>query len=213
MNSKNPKIITTNFEIEKLREAGIEVVQDKEESSVFEAIAIDNKGNVLTSKEDFQNLNEIKKGLIYGIQMSISTQIPHLINPSSKKYTLTPSQSQAVIANLNNLLTTINYSISSMWVENSELWNKGKEAFKGTVLWNEVINDPNYADIKDDENLILSECHARICGAVAEKVLEHIAETDGEIAKDKVIDWDNFFRKCHVALIPYDAGHPFWLTF
>ncbi len=188
-------------------------IQNKEELSTLVAIATDNKGNVLTSEEDLQNLNEIKKDLSKSIQMNISIPTPHQINPSNKKYTLTPSQSQAVIANLNNLLTTINYSISSMWVENSELWNKGKEAFKGTVLWNEVINDPNYADIKDDENLILSECHARICGAVAEKVLEHIAETDGEIAKDKVIDWDNFFRKCHVALIPYDAGHPFWLTF
>ncbi len=46
--------------------------------------------------------------------MNISIPTPHQINPSNKKYTLSPSQSQAVIANLDNLLTAINYSISSM---------------------------------------------------------------------------------------------------
>lgn len=76
---------------------------------------------------------------------------------------------------------------------NPELWEKGKEAFKQTSLWNEVISDPNYADIKDDENLVLSECHARICGNIAEKVLERIAAENGEIAKDAVIDWDKDF--------------------
>lgn len=73
---------------------------------------------------------------------------------------------------------------------NPELWEKGKEAFKQTSLWNEVISDPNYADIRDDENLVLSECHARICGNIAEKVLERIAAENGEIAKVAVIDWD-----------------------
>lgn len=76
---------------------------------------------------------------------------------------------------------------------NAELWEKGKEAFKQTSLWNEVISDPNYADIRDDENLVLSECHARICENIAEKVLERIAAENGEIAKDAVIDWDKEF--------------------
>ncbi len=73
---------------------------------------------------------------------------------------------------------------------NPELWEKGKETFKQTSLWNEVISDPNYEDIKDDETLVLSECHARICGNIAEKVLERIASENGEIAKDAVINWD-----------------------
>lgn len=74
--------------------------------------------------------------------------------------------------------------------DNLELWNKGLKIFKGTSLWNEVINDSHYQDIKDDENLVLSECHARICGRVADSVLNHIAELDGNEKQAEMIDWD-----------------------
>lgn len=73
---------------------------------------------------------------------------------------------------------------------NPELWQKGKDIFKETHFWKEVRNDPNYSDIADDDDLVLSEIHARICGDLAQKVLEHIAEIDGEITKDKAIDWN-----------------------
>ena len=73
---------------------------------------------------------------------------------------------------------------------NPELWNKGLELFKDTQYWNEVISDPNYQDIKNDENLILSEIHSRICGDIAEKVLKRIAELDGEQVKLDAIDWN-----------------------
>ena len=74
--------------------------------------------------------------------------------------------------------------------DNTELWSKGLQIFKGTSLWNEVVNDENYADIKDDENLVLSECHARITGKVAEAVLNRIAEQDGTEKQAEMIDWD-----------------------
>ena len=73
---------------------------------------------------------------------------------------------------------------------NLELWERGKEAFKKTSLWEQVKNDPSYTDIAGDEDLVLSECHARICGEIAQSVLEKIAQEDGQIAKDAVIDWD-----------------------
>ena len=73
---------------------------------------------------------------------------------------------------------------------NPELWERGKEAFKKTSLWEQVKNDPSYTDIAGDEDLVLSECHARICGEIAQSVLEKIAQEDGRIAKDTVIDWD-----------------------
>ena len=73
---------------------------------------------------------------------------------------------------------------------NPELWERGKEAFKKTSLWEQVKNDPSYTEIAGDEDLILSECHARICGGIAQSVLEKIAREDGQIAKDAVIDWD-----------------------
>lgn len=73
---------------------------------------------------------------------------------------------------------------------NKELWQKGMDIFKNTRFFNEVKSDPNYADIADDDNLVLSEVHARICGDMAQKVLERIAKEDGEITKDRAIDWD-----------------------
>ena len=73
---------------------------------------------------------------------------------------------------------------------NPELWERGKEAFKKTSLWEQVKNDPSYTEIAGDDNLILSECHARICGEIAQSVLEKIAQEDGQIVKDAVIDWD-----------------------
>lgn len=50
---------------------------------------------------------------------------------------------------------------------NPELWEKDKQIFRNTRFWNEVKNDPNYADIADNNDLILSEIHARICGEMA----------------------------------------------
>ena len=73
---------------------------------------------------------------------------------------------------------------------NPELWQKGKDIFKNTHFWNDVKSDPNYADIADNDDLILSEVHSRICGKMAEKVLEKILERDGELTKNTVIDWD-----------------------
>ena len=74
---------------------------------------------------------------------------------------------------------------------NPELWEKGKQIFRNTRFWNEVKNDPNYEDIADNDDLLLSEVHAQICGKMADAILTKIAERDGELTKDTVIDWDN----------------------
>lgn len=74
--------------------------------------------------------------------------------------------------------------------ENPALWEHGKEIFKQTSLWNEVINDGNYKAISNNEDLILSECHSRICGKFAEEVLNKIAKENGNEIKEEVIDWD-----------------------
>ena len=73
---------------------------------------------------------------------------------------------------------------------NPELWEKGKAVFKNTSLWKQVTSDPAYSDISGNDDLVLSECHARICGNLAKNVLEKIAREDGEITKDRIIDWD-----------------------
>lgn len=78
---------------------------------------------------------------------------------------------------------------------NPALWEQGKTVFKKTSLWNEVIKDENYSNIKNDENLVLSECHARIVGKMAEEVLERIALENGGEVKEEVINWDKEVEK------------------
>ena len=52
------------------------------------------------------------------------------------------------------------------------------------------MTDENYQNLSDDDE-ILSECHSRIVGRMAEKVLSRIAEKNGGLLRDQVIDWDN----------------------
>ena len=73
---------------------------------------------------------------------------------------------------------------------NPELWEKGKAVFKNTSLWKQVISDPAYSDISGNDDLVLSECHARICGNLAQNVLEKIAWEDDK----KISDWSNVAR-------------------
>lgn len=73
---------------------------------------------------------------------------------------------------------------------NPELWEKGKSIFRNTKFWEEVKADPNYSDIADNDDLLLSEVHSRICGKLADKVLSRIAEQDGKLTQETVFDWD-----------------------
>ena len=72
---------------------------------------------------------------------------------------------------------------------NPDLWQKGKDILKGTSLWQEIVEDENYENLKTDDE-ILSECHARIVGKMAEQILENIEKRDGGLTKKRVIDWD-----------------------
>lgn len=58
--------------------------------------------------------------------------------------------------------------------ENPELWARGVELMKQTPLWNEVLSDPNYADIRLDEDAVASEVHARLTGSDGVKLMEEM---------------------------------------
>ena len=73
--------------------------------------------------------------------------------------------------------------------ENPELWQQGKDILKGTSIWQEIVEDKNYETLKTDDE-ILSEVHARITGQFAQQVLERIEKQDGQLTKDRAIDWD-----------------------
>lgn len=57
---------------------------------------------------------------------------------------------------------------------NPKLWERGKVLMKETPLWEEVENDPNYADIRNDEDAVASEVHARLSGAAGARQLDRM---------------------------------------
>lgn len=69
--------------------------------------------------------------------------------------------------------------------ENPAIWERGKELMAQTPTWNEVVNDPNYADIADDEDAVASEVHARLTGKEGARILSDMvddARKDGAMA-------------------------------
>lgn len=62
---------------------------------------------------------------------------------------------------------------------NPELWQRGVELMKQTQLWNEVKNDPNYANLLSNDE-IASEVHARLTGRDGAKLLERMVNEDKE---------------------------------
>ena len=52
----------------------------------------------------------------------------------------------------------------AMMKQNKQGWNNIKSLLKDTPVWNEVITDPNYSNIKDNEDAVASEVLSRISG-------------------------------------------------
>ena len=74
--------------------------------------------------------------------------------------------------------------------ENPELWARGKELMKETPLWDEVVNDPNYADIRDDEDAVASEVHSRLSGERGSRILDGMiddARKEGAFAEAEAV--------------------------
>lgn len=74
--------------------------------------------------------------------------------------------------------------------ENPELWAWGKELMKQTPVWDEVMDDPNYADIRDDEDAVASEVHSRLTGERGAEILERMiddAEKKGAMATAEAV--------------------------
>lgn len=60
--------------------------------------------------------------------------------------------------------------------ENPELWARGVELMKQTPVWDEVVNDPNYSDIRENEDEVASEVHARLTGERGAEILERMID-------------------------------------
>lgn len=81
---------------------------------------------------------------------------------------------------------------NAMMHNNSAGWNSIKELLKDTPVWNEVVNDENYSDIKGDEDAVASEVLSRISGKENAKKMESeaqklIDETDGILEKAEAV--------------------------
>lgn len=72
---------------------------------------------------------------------------------------------------------------------NPEFWNQGKELMKQSAEWQKVINDPAYANIKDDEDKVASEVHSRLAGYIA------AGKSIELYAKDRTKDKRNWFKR------------------
>jgi hypothetical protein len=64
----------------------------------------------------------------------------------------------------------------AMMQNNPKGWNSVKSLLKGTPIWNEVINDPNYSDIKDNEDAVASEALSRLSGSQNAAKMEQMAQ-------------------------------------
>ena len=127
-------------------------------------------------------------------EMNINNRVQYMITENGELYGFAYNGQIYADKNLMNS-NVLAHEYTHLWDnytknKNPELWESGKYVFKQTSLWNEVINDPSYQNIKNNEDEILSECHSRIVGKFAQSVLERIAAENGENAKNAVIDWD-----------------------
>lgn len=116
-----------------------------------------NNGSRRNSKK-VQKL-ETSEGVIYGfVKDGVVYLDPSLINPNTSIHEYTHLWDNALMQ------------------LNPALWEKGKKLMKQTSIWNEVVNDPNYADIKDNEDLVASEVHSRLVGTKGAERLNQLEQ-------------------------------------
>ena len=102
---------------------------------------------------------ETPEGVVYGfVKDGIVYLNPSMMNPNTSIHEYTHLWDNALMQ------------------MNRPLWERGKALMKQTSLWNEVINDPNYADIKDNEDLVASEVHSRLVGPKGAELLSRLEE-------------------------------------
>ena len=80
----------------------------------------------------------------------------------------------------------------AMMQGNAEGWQSVKDLLRGTPIWNEVMNDANYAEIHENEDAVASECLARLSGRENARRMEAeaqkmIAEADGVMEKANAV--------------------------
>ena len=82
---------------------------------------------------------------------------------------------------------TVIHEYTHLWARamkhgNPEGWQSVKELLRATTLWDEVVQDPLYTDIRHNDDYVASEALARISGRENAAKLAHIAQSTSEKA-------------------------------
>lgn len=130
---------------------------------LLDAVTYDDNGEVIPLSERFNAGNEdvryLKdgKGVVYGWTVGGTVYLNRdAMNPETPLHEYTHLWDDMVRR------------------ENPELWARGMKLLRQTPLWNNVVNDPAYADIAGDENAVASEVHARMTGERGAEILEEM---------------------------------------
>ena len=94
----------------------------------------------------------------------------------------------------------------AMMKQNKQGWNSIKSLLKDTPVWKEVIADPNYSNIKDNEDAVASEVLSRISGKKNAAKMEEEAQRAIDEAK-------GVFEKAEAATVLFNlkrALKQFW---
>ena len=88
----------------------------------------------------------------------------------------------------------------AMMQGNPEGWQSVKDLLRGTPIWNEVINDPNYSGIIENEDAVASEALSRLSGKENARRMEQearkmIDEAKGIMAKAEAVTLIERMRK------------------
>ena len=88
----------------------------------------------------------------------------------------------------------------AMMQGNPEGWQSVKDLLRGTPIWNEVINDPNYEGIRENEDAVASEALSRLSGKENARRMEQearkmIDEAKGIMAKAEAVTLIERMRK------------------
>ena len=134
-NDTEAKQKATEAVLAALSKAGIEVVR-----------ATDEEVKVLLSNSHATTLRT-PQGTIYGWSVNGKIYLTEAgINPDTPIHEYTHLWAEA------------------MMKQNKQGWNSIKSLLKDTPVWKEVIADPNYSNIKDNEDAVASEVLSRISG-------------------------------------------------
>lgn len=134
-NDTEAKQKATEAVLAALSKAGIEVVR-----------ATDEEVKVLLSNSHATTLRT-PQGTIYGWSVNGKIYLTEAgINPDTPIHEYTHLWAEA------------------MMIKNKKGWDSIKSLLKDTPVWNEVITDPNYSNIKDNEDAVASEVLSRISG-------------------------------------------------